>query len=51
MTKWDFGLTMTLVGMGGTLFSLWILTLVMALMKRLFPAPPPAQPARGSDSA
>ena len=28
---------MTLVGMGGTLVSLWLLTLVMGVMKRLFP--------------
>ncbi|MFH1035562.1 MAG: OadG family protein [Pseudomonadota bacterium] len=50
MNKWDFGLTMTLVGMGGTLFSLWLLTLVMGLMKKLFPAPP-ADPERGPGGA
>ncbi|MFZ5584379.1 MAG: OadG-related small transporter subunit [Thermodesulfobacteriota bacterium] len=39
MDKLDFGLTITLVGMGGTLLSLWVLTLVMKAMKRLFPEP------------
>ncbi|MBI5523212.1 MAG: OadG family protein [Desulfarculus sp.] len=37
MNNWDFGLTLTLVGMGGTLVSLWVLTFVMKAMKRLFP--------------
>lgn len=37
VSKIDFGLTMTLVGMGGTLLSLWALTLVMKALKRLFP--------------
>jgi Na+-transporting methylmalonyl-CoA/oxaloacetate decarboxylase gamma subunit len=45
----DFGLTLTLVGMGGTLVSLWLLTFVMQAMKRLFPVKPdkPAQPGAG----
>ncbi len=30
-------LTIALVGMGGTLFTLWILTLVVDLLKKLFP--------------
>jgi Na+-transporting methylmalonyl-CoA/oxaloacetate decarboxylase gamma subunit len=32
-----FGLTVTLVGMGVTLFTLYILTLVIRLLDRLFP--------------
>ena len=32
-----FGLTMTLLGMGGTLLTLYILTLVIRLLARLFP--------------
>jgi len=32
-----FGLTMTLLGMGGTLLTLYILTLVIRLLDRLFP--------------
>ena len=37
MGKWDFGITMMLVGMGGTLLTLWILSLLMQLLKRIFP--------------
>ncbi|MFH1294003.1 MAG: OadG family protein [Pseudomonadota bacterium] len=37
METWTFGITMALVGMGGTLLSLWFLTLTIMLMKKLFP--------------
>ena len=37
MKDWAFGLTMTLAGMGVTLITLYILTLVIRLMDRLFP--------------
>lgn len=37
MGKWDFGITMMLIGMGGTLLTLWILSLLMLLLKRIFP--------------
>ena len=37
MGKWDFGITMMLVGMGGTLLTLWILSLLMKILKRIFP--------------
>jgi Na+-transporting methylmalonyl-CoA/oxaloacetate decarboxylase gamma subunit len=37
MDKWTFGLTMLIVGMGGTLLSLVILSLIMSLMKKVFP--------------
>ena len=37
MGKWNFGITMMLVGMGGTLLTLWILSLLMQLLKRIFP--------------
>jgi Na+-transporting methylmalonyl-CoA/oxaloacetate decarboxylase gamma subunit len=37
MDNFTFGITMTIVGMGSTLFSLWFLTLVINLLKRLFP--------------
>ncbi len=43
VTKLEFGLTMTLVGMGGTLLSMWALTLVMRLLRRLFPEKAAAQ--------
>ncbi|MCG2774235.1 MAG: OadG family protein [Desulfobacterales bacterium] len=44
METWTFGITMALVGMGGTLLSLWFLTLAIMLMKKLFPGnrKPPA---------
>jgi len=35
--KWTFGLTMLIVGMGGTFLTLWILSLVMDLLKKVFP--------------
>ena len=37
--KWAFGLTMMIVGMGGTFLTLWILSLVMDLLKKIFPLP------------
>ncbi|MBI2329200.1 MAG: OadG family protein [Chloroflexi bacterium] len=37
MKDLTFGLTMTLLGMGGTLLILYILTLVIHLLNRLFP--------------
>jgi hypothetical protein len=38
--KWTFGLTMMIVGMGGTFLTLWILGLVMDLLKKVFPLVP-----------
>jgi hypothetical protein len=35
--KYTYGLVITLVGMGGTLLSLWFITLLVVLLKRLFP--------------
>jgi Na+-transporting methylmalonyl-CoA/oxaloacetate decarboxylase gamma subunit len=35
--KWAFGLTMMIVGMGGTFLTLWVLSLVMDLLKKVFP--------------
>jgi hypothetical protein len=37
MDNWTFGITMTVVGMGGTLLSLYILSLFMSLLKKIFP--------------
>ena len=37
MDKWSFGLTMTLVGVGGTFLTLWVIGLVVDLLKRVFP--------------
>ena len=49
MDKWTFGLTMTLVGMGGTFLTLWVLGLVVDLLKKIFPLQPEAEnPAKKS---
>ncbi len=37
MSDLSFGLTVSLIGMGGTMFSLWILSLLVQLLKRGFP--------------
>ncbi len=37
MDKFTFGLTMLIVGMGGTLLTLGIMSVIMALMKKVFP--------------
>lgn len=37
MDKWNFGLTMMIIGMGGTFLTLWILSLVIDLLKKVFP--------------
>ncbi len=37
MDNWTFGITMLIVGMGGTLLTLWILSLLMGFLKRVFP--------------
>jgi Na+-transporting methylmalonyl-CoA/oxaloacetate decarboxylase gamma subunit len=35
--KLAYGFALTVVGMGGTLVSLWLLSLLMELLKRFFP--------------
>ncbi len=37
MDNWTFGITMIVVGMGGTLLTLWILSLLMSFLNKLFP--------------
>lgn len=37
MDKFSFGLTMLIVGMGGTLVALTLLALLMGLLKKIFP--------------
>jgi Na+-transporting methylmalonyl-CoA/oxaloacetate decarboxylase gamma subunit len=37
MDKWEFGVTMMVVGIAGTFLTLWILGLVMNLLKKAFP--------------
>ena len=37
MDNITFGLTMTVIGMGGTLLSLWILSFLISALKKAFP--------------
>jgi hypothetical protein len=37
MDKWTFGLTMLVVGMGGTIVTLMVFSFIMSLLKKLFP--------------
>jgi hypothetical protein len=37
MDNFTFGLSVTIVGMGGTIFSLWGLSLIIDLLKKVFP--------------
>jgi len=37
MDNWTFGLTLLLVGMGGTMLTLYLLTLLIGLITRLLP--------------
>ena len=47
MSNLAFGLTLLLVGMGGTLLTLWLLTLLIRALTTLLPPPPPgAEPPK-----
>ena len=37
MDKWTFGLTLMIVGMGGTFLTVWVLALVINLLKKIYP--------------
>jgi len=38
--NFTFGITMLICGMGGTILTLWIMSLVMGLLGKLFPEKP-----------
>lgn len=38
MGIWEFGITVALVGSVGTLVVLWLLSLLILLMRKLFPS-------------
>ncbi|HOP84940.1 MAG TPA: OadG family protein [Syntrophorhabdaceae bacterium] len=40
MDRWTFGLTMLVVGMGGTMITLILLSLIMSILKKIFPYNP-----------
>jgi hypothetical protein len=43
------GITLAVLGMGGTLLTLYAISLIASLLKRLFPVPPPpVEPTDGS---
>ncbi len=49
MDNWTFGLTLMIVGVGGTFLTLWILSLMVDLLKRIFPLQEePAAPEKKS---
>ncbi len=37
MDRWTFGITMLIVGMGGTILTLILFSLIMSAMKKIFP--------------
>lgn len=37
MDNWTFGWTLALTGMSGTMFVLWILSLLILLIRKIFP--------------
>jgi hypothetical protein len=37
MDNWTFGLSMLIVGMGGTLLTLMIMSALMGVLKKIFP--------------
>ena len=41
---WLFGWTLTIVGMGGTLLSLWVLSVLVSVLKKIFPLKPEDAP-------
>jgi hypothetical protein len=47
MDTWTFGLTMLVVGMGGTLVVLSLMSLIMVLLKKAFPYKEEAEKQKG----
>jgi len=37
MDTWTFGWTLAVLGMGGTMLVLWIMSLLILLLKKIFP--------------
>jgi len=51
MDKWTFGVSVTIVGMGGTLVTLWLLSLVTMALKKIFPPPEASAVSKGATKA
>lgn len=47
MNDLGFGLALLTVGMAGTLFALWLLSVLVLLLKRLFPYVEETEPTAG----
>ncbi len=47
MDNLSFGMVMTIVGMCGTVVSLWLLTLLMTALKKAFPVKTEAEGGNG----
>jgi len=46
MDKYTFGLTMLVVGMGGTLLTLGLMSVIMSILKKIFPHGPGTEEVR-----
>jgi len=46
MDIWSFGLTVAFVGMGGTMLVLWCLSLLVLLIRKIFPYQPEPSAAK-----
>ena len=44
MDNFTFGVTMLIVGMGGTIVTLWIMSLIMTVLMKVFPYKEEEQP-------
>lgn len=48
MDTWTFGLTLAILGMSGTMLVLWCVSLLILLLRRMFPPAPPASSQKGA---
>jgi len=48
MDNLSFGLTMTVVGVGGTFLTLWVLSLLVDLLKKVFPLRAQDEPGKNA---
>jgi hypothetical protein len=46
MDNWTFGWTLALIGMGGTMCVLWLISLLILLIKKVFPYQPEPSAAK-----
>jgi hypothetical protein len=46
MDIWSFGWTLSVIGMAGTMLVLWCLSLLILLLRKIFPYKPEATPTK-----